>query len=169
MRHSPKGLLLLIVPLLLAAAWSAGTLAARRAPTPPVPFAFGTDVRVSADNPGQPHNDPVGAADPLNPLHFVVGATDSTSPTVSLSGAYFTTDGGQTWGGGNLLGPYPPDPQITPSGEVRVGIRGGLWAEHDLLQGTLTALEAKEVKLRHPTLGALTLPRDRVAWLRPVK
>lgn len=51
---------------------------------------------------------------------------------------------------------------------VRVGIRGGLHAEHDLLEGTLTALTAREVKLRHPSLGELTLPRDRVAWLRPV-
>src|SRR5689334_17201993 len=122
MRHSHKVLLLLIVPLVLAGVLGVGALAARPAPTLPHRPAFGTDVRVSTDNPGQPHNDPEGAADPANPLHFVVGATDSTSPTVSLSGVYFTNGAGQTWGGGNLLGPYPPDPAIVPSGEVRVGI-----------------------------------------------
>lgn len=51
---------------------------------------------------------------------------------------------------------------------VRVGLHGGLRREQDELIGTLTALDAKEVKVNHPILGALTLPRERVAWLRPV-
>jgi hypothetical protein len=120
MRHIHMGLLLLGALLLSVGAWGAGAGAAR--PADSARPAFGPDIQVSTDNPGQPHNDPVGAADPLNPLHFIVGATDVTSPAVSLSGAYFTTDGGQTWAGGNLLGPYPPDPTIIPAGEVRAGI-----------------------------------------------
>jgi hypothetical protein len=119
MRHIHKGLFLLVA-LIGLAAWGAGALAAP--PPGPARPAFGPDIRVSTDNPGQPHHDPVAAADPLNPLHFIVGATDTTGAGGSRSGVYFTTDDGQTWGGGNLLGPYPPGPAITPSGEVRAGI-----------------------------------------------
>jgi hypothetical protein len=85
------------------------------APGPQAPPAFGTDVRISTDNPGRPHNEHFGAADPLDPLHFLTGANDYG--TTSGSGAWRTTDGGLTWTGGNLTGPYPGGSGIEPGGD----------------------------------------------------
>jgi hypothetical protein len=50
---------------------------------------------------------------------------------------------------------------------VRVGIRSGLRSAEDELEGTLTALDRRQVKLRHPVLGEVALERSRVAWVRP--
>ncbi|HUS16204.1 MAG TPA: S-layer homology domain-containing protein, partial [Chloroflexia bacterium] len=86
----------------------------RPAPVPMVTPSFGSDVRVSQDNAGRPHNTFFGAANPLNPLHFISGANDYSAN--SVSGVYYTTDGGSTWGGGNLGGPYPGGIGIQPAG-----------------------------------------------------
>jgi hypothetical protein len=51
---------------------------------------------------------------------------------------------------------------------VRLGIRSGLRAEPDVLEGTLTALDARQVRLRHPVLGEVAIERGWVAWLRRV-
>jgi hypothetical protein len=50
---------------------------------------------------------------------------------------------------------------------VQLGIRSGLRPTADVLEATLTALDAEQVKLTHPVLGTITLDRGRVAWLRP--
>jgi hypothetical protein len=51
---------------------------------------------------------------------------------------------------------------------VRLGIRSGLRAEVDTLDGTLTALDTRRLTLRHAVLGDVALERTRVAWVRPV-
>jgi hypothetical protein len=74
-------------------------------------------VAVSQDNPGAPHYGPFGAADWLDPRHFISGATDYGAPG-SYSGFYYTRDGGATWAGGNLPGPYPGGAAIVPAGDA---------------------------------------------------
>ena len=51
---------------------------------------------------------------------------------------------------------------------VRVEIHSGLRAEPDVLDGVLTALDAKAATIHHPRLGALTIPRARVATVKPL-
>ena len=85
------------------------------AAAPKVPPVFGTDVRVSFDNPGEPHNEHFGAANPLNPLHFLTGANAYSAN--SFSGVYRSNDGGPTWAGGSLAGPYPGGAGIVPGGD----------------------------------------------------
>lgn len=83
---------------------------------------FGTDVRVSADNPGQLHYDPWGAANPSDPAHFIIGANDDTANGSSYTGFWYSTNAGQTWTGGNLAGPYPGGEGIVPGGSASVDI-----------------------------------------------
>jgi hypothetical protein len=59
-------------------------------------------------------------------------------------------------------------PAVPRAPVVRVGIRSGLRPAEDILEGTLTALDTRQVKLRHPLLGEVVIERARVAWLRPV-
>jgi hypothetical protein len=87
------------------------------APGGAAPPAYGGDVRVSADNPGAPHNEFFGAADPLNPLRFITGANDYALDNSTFSGFWRSTDGGATWAGGSLRGPYPGGAGIIPGGD----------------------------------------------------
>src|SRR5439155_25265234 len=79
--------------------------------------AFGLDVRVSYDNDDQAHNEFFGASNPANPLNFLVGANGYNYNAPSFTGHYATTDGGQTWAGGNFPSPYPGGFFIFPSGD----------------------------------------------------
>jgi hypothetical protein len=58
-------------------------------------------------------------------------------------------------------------PAKSPEGAVRVGLRSGLDAEEDVLDGVVTALDDKFLTLRHAFLGELRLDRRHVASLRP--
>src|SRR3954453_13988345 len=82
------------------------------------PFApvFGTDVRISTNTPNLPHNETFVAADPLDPLHFITGSNEYASGRGM--GFWYTTDGGQTWGGGSLQGPYPGGANIQPQADA---------------------------------------------------
>jgi hypothetical protein len=51
---------------------------------------------------------------------------------------------------------------------VRVWLRSGLRPVLDQLEGELTAMDAKQLILRHPHLGELTIPRSVVARIRPL-
>ena len=52
---------------------------------------------------------------------------------------------------------------------VRLGLRSGLAADADVLEGVLTHLDAEKLTLEHPLLGKLTIDRGRVRQLRPVR
>ncbi len=97
------------------------------APTigPRRPDSFGTDVRISNDNLNQPRNEFFGAYDPTNPLHFLVGANDyhpGPANSKTYSGAWYTTDGGLTWAGGNFPCCYPGGTNIFPGGDIDLWI-----------------------------------------------
>jgi hypothetical protein len=51
---------------------------------------------------------------------------------------------------------------------VRLWLRSGLRPELDVVEGVLTALDARQLTLRHPLLGDLTMPRAVVVRLRPL-
>ncbi|MGH7226456.1 MAG: hypothetical protein ACRELF_24840, partial [Gemmataceae bacterium] len=51
---------------------------------------------------------------------------------------------------------------------VRLRVRSGLCREPDMLEGVLTALDARRLVLRHALLGELTLPRARLYELQPL-
>lgn len=65
---------------------------------------FGNDVQVNppSDNPGRPHNEFAIAGNPLNPQNLVTGSNDYSTNNTSFTGAYYSTDGGAHWAGGNL-------------------------------------------------------------------
>ena len=51
--------------------------------------------------------------------------------------------------------------------EVRLEIHSGMRAEPDVLEGVLTALDAKKVTFHHLVLGELVIPRSSIATLKP--
>ncbi len=51
---------------------------------------------------------------------------------------------------------------------VRLWLRSGLRPALDVLEGELTALDARQLTLRHPLLGELAIPRSVVARLKPL-
>jgi hypothetical protein len=61
-------------------------------------------------------------------------------------------------------------PLPRPGGEaaVRVEIRSGLTPEPDVLEGVLTGVEDKKLKLRHALLGERAIEKSRVKELRPL-
>lgn len=59
----------------------------------------------------------------------------------------------------------PPAP---PTTGVRLLLRSGLCPQADVLEGTVTALDERRLKLRHALLGELILERGRVRELRPL-
>jgi hypothetical protein len=63
-----------------------------------------------------------------------------------------------------------PGPVRPPAGgpAVRLWLRSGLRAELDLLEGALTAMDARQLTLRHAQLGEVRIPRSCVARLRPL-
>jgi hypothetical protein len=57
----------------------------------------------------------------------------------------------------------------TPPGRgpaVRLWLRTGLGPTLDELEGSLDVLDARRVRIRHPLLGEVTIPRSRVARLK---
>src|SRR5436190_7644400 len=80
--------------------------------------SWGTDIQVSTDNPGRPHNQMTIASNPLNPLNFISGANDYGLS--GLTGYYYTTNGGLSWAGGNFQPPYPGGTGIAPGGDSSV-------------------------------------------------
>jgi hypothetical protein len=61
-------------------------------------------------------------------------------------------------------------PAITPGrGQaVRLSLHSGLRLALDVLEGELTAMDARHLTLNHPLLGRLAIPRSVVARLRPL-
>ena len=89
----------------------------------PAAPAFGPDVRISFDTPGRPHNEPFVAADPLNPLHFIAAANEYAAGRGL--GFWYTQDGGTTWHGGPVEGPYPGGASIQPQADASGDIDAG--------------------------------------------
>jgi hypothetical protein len=58
-------------------------------------------------------------------------------------------------------------PQANEGSKVRLHIDSGLCAEADVLEGVVTALDARRLVLRHALLGALSFERGRVRELHP--
>jgi hypothetical protein len=82
--------------------------------------------------------------------------------------------GRRTFAWAELRGWFPrrqaPRPGALGRGPaVRLELRSGLRPAPDSLQGVLTGLDGKAVKLRHPLLGELTIPRGHVAVIRGKK
>jgi hypothetical protein len=51
---------------------------------------------------------------------------------------------------------------------VRLWLRSGLRPALDVLEGELTALNARQLTLRHPLLGELAIPRSVAVRLKPL-
>lgn len=51
---------------------------------------------------------------------------------------------------------------------VRIHLHSGLQASRDLLEGSLTELSGRTLKLRHPVLGEVVLPRSHVEAIEPL-
>lgn len=126
-------------------------------------FALERAVDESRHPPGDPRQDELWL-DGGDQLFGQVVAVDASG--VEMKGKFGT----RRYAWPDLRGWFPRPGQKAPplKDGVRAGIRGGLRATEDVLEGTLIALDARQVRLRHAVLGGLTLPRDRVVWLRPI-
>lgn len=87
---------------------------------------FGTDVRINpaADNPGRPHNEFAIAGNPLNPQNLIAGSNDYSTNNTSFTGVYYSTDGGNSWSGGNMPCNLPPSGTNCPQGDPGVDFDG---------------------------------------------
>jgi hypothetical protein len=59
-------------------------------------------------------------------------------------------------------------PQTSDGAHVRVALRSGADPEPDVLEGVVTAIDDKQLTLRHGALGELVLPRPYLAEVRPL-
>jgi hypothetical protein len=60
----------------------------------------------------------------------------------------------------------PPPPATTDGEHVRVWLRSGVGSEEDCLEGLVTALDGRRLRLRHRVLGELDVERARLVRLR---
>jgi hypothetical protein len=80
--------------------------------------------------------------------------------------------GTRTFAWADLTGWYPRraggKERPVKGARVRVWLHSGLAAEPDVLDGVVTALDARRLTLRHQALGELSIDRRSVARLRPL-
>ncbi len=96
----------------------------RRTGAPPPSFGFDNSVNPGTGDDAYPHQSFSVAADPTNAENFISGSNDWTLDFTSFSGAYRSSDGGETWAGGNLPCDLPPTGSTCPQGDAFVDFDG---------------------------------------------
>jgi hypothetical protein len=113
--------------------------------------------------PGDPAQDEVWRADGDQLFGRVV--------TADRRSVDFDGPGGRRslpWAGlrGLWLADAAPPPRASDGAHVRLWLRPGAGGEPDELEGLVTGLDERRLTLRHPLLGELSLPRERLLRLR---